>query len=412
MDLSKSYQHNCILDSNAYPDQYGSYEYLAAIGAHRLIEAEKASFEMLKKDILEHSSWLFGHLSYDLKNQLENLESRHLKRFGFSDLSFFEPKILFIQKRGSNHLEIWIQGAEQKGIIEQWLKVEVSESQKETKVKLPQFQARQSKEEYLRAISQLKNEISFGNIYEINYCTEFFSEQADIEPSAIFKKLNVLSPMPFACYYQQGKEYLISASPERYLLKKAEKIYSQPIKGTARRGQTKTEDDQIKETLLSDLKEQTENVMIVDLVRNDLSRTAAKASVKVEELFGIYSFPQVHQLISTVSSQLSEQYHFIDLFKTSFPMGSMTGAPKISAMKIADQQEASRRELYSGSVGYISPEGNFDFNVIIRSLLYSAKNNYLSLSVGGAITDLSEPEKEYEECLLKAKAIFDLNKSD
>ncbi len=410
LDLSKSYEYNCILDSNFYPDPYGSYAFMAAIGAYRLLKADQDSFEALKKEHQKHSSWLFGHFAYDLKNQLEALESRHPKRFNFAALSFFEPKILFLQSRNRDCMEIWVQEEEEK-TIKDWLNAELPNKPQPPKTVLPKLQARQSKEEYLEAIQQLKKEILYGNIYEINYCTEFFSKGAKIEPLEVFKKLNTVSPMPFACFYQHEENYLMSASPERYLLKKANRVYSQPIKGTAKRGQTEQEDTQIKKELQSDLKEQTENVMIVDLVRNDLSRTATKASVQVEELFGVYTFPQVHQLISTVSSKLSEQHHFTDLFNTSFPMGSMTGAPKISAMEIADQQEASRRELYSGSVGYISPEGDFDFNVIIRSLLYSAKNNYLSLTVGGAITDLSDPEKEYEECLLKAKAIFDLNKS-
>ena len=213
--------------------------------------------------------------------------------------------------------------------------------------------------------------------------------------------------MPFASFYKQNQNVLMGASPERYLCKRGDKLYSQPIKGTYRRGKNPEEDKQLKTALRDDLKEQTENVMIVDLVRNDLSRTAAKSSVKVEELFGMYTFPQVHQLISTVSSTLKSDVHFTEAIRCSYPMGSMTGAPKISAMKLIDQYEKTKRELYSGSVGYIDPYGNFDFNVVIRSLLYDTQKQYLSLTVGGAITNQSDAEKEYEECLLKAKAIFE-----
>jgi para-aminobenzoate synthetase component 1 len=214
--------------------------------------------------------------------------------------------------------------------------------------------------------------------------------------------------MPFSAFYKNESNFLMGASPERYIRKVGEYIYSQPIKGTIKRGQNKVEDEQLKQELRQDLKEQTENVMIVDLVRNDLSRTAAKGSVKVEELFGVYTFPQVHQLISTIKSTLSDKFSMFDVIDTTFPMGSMTGAPKISAMQLTENLEKSRRELYSGSVGYISPKGDFDFNVVIRSLLYNAESGYLSLTVGGAITKMAEAEKEYNECMLKAKAIFDL----
>ncbi len=149
----------------------------------------------------------------------------------------------------------------------------------------------------------------------------------------------------------------------------------------------------------------SENIMIVDLVRNDLSRTAVKGSVKVEELCQVYSFRQVHQLVSTVVSEVEKTTSPVDILKETFPMGSMTGAPKISAMKIIEEEEETKRGLYSGAVGYFSPTGDFDFNVVIRSILYNKENKYVSFSVGGAITSKSTPEKEYEECLLKAKAM-------
>jgi para-aminobenzoate synthetase component 1 len=148
--------------------------------------------------------------------------------------------------------------------------------------------------------------------------------------------------------------------------------------------------------------------MIVDLVRNDLSRTATKGSVEVEELCGIYTFKQVHQMISTVVSQVENTTSAVEIIKTTFPMGSMTGAPKISAMKIIEELEETKRGLYSGAIGYFSPEGDFDFNVVIRSILYNSKNQYLSFSVGSAITSEATAEGEYEECLLKAKAMFEV----
>ena len=198
----------------------------------------------------------------------------------------------------------------------------------------------------------------------------------------------------------------MSASPERYLCKRGDVLISQPIKGTAKRNADPEIDHHIKAMLKTDVKEQAENVMIVDLVRNDLTKVAAKGSVKVDELFGIYGFPQVYQMISTVSCKLNPDIHFIDAIKHTFPMGSMTGAPKIRAMELIEQYEFNKRGVYSGALGYITPDADFDFNVIIRSILYDASAEYLSFQVGGAITYAADAEREYEECLLKASAIM------
>jgi para-aminobenzoate synthetase component 1 len=198
---------------------------------------------------------------------------------------------------------------------------------------------------------------------------------------------------------------MMCASPERYLHKHGNTILSQPIKGTARRGTDTGSDNEIKTALQSSIKDRAENVMIVDLVRNDIARSCKTGSVKVEELFGIYTFPQVHQMISTITGQLKEEEPFTNAIRYSFPMGSMTGAPKVKVMELVEKYEHSRRELFSGTVGYISPEGNFDFNVIIRSLFYNAATRYLSYQTGGAITYDSTPEQEWEEMRLKAWAL-------
>jgi para-aminobenzoate synthetase component 1 len=239
----------------------------------------------------------------------------------------------------------------------------------------------------------------------MNFCQEFYAEDAELDPYSYYIHLNKLSPAPFSVFYRTDGNYLISSSPERYLRKTGNRIISQPIKGTAPRHPDPAKDKASKQKLESDPKERAENVMIVDLVRNDLSRTAAKGSVKVEELCGIYSFSQVHQMISTVTSTLDSRFDFVDLLSTTFPMGSMTGAPKIRAMELIEDYEETKRGLYSGAVGYITPDGDFDFNVVIRSVLYNSKTKYLSFITGGAITSGSTAEREYNECLLKAKAI-------
>jgi para-aminobenzoate synthetase component 1 len=189
------------------------------------------------------------------------------------------------------------------------------------------------------------------------------------------------------------------------LRKEGSKIISQPIKGTAKRLLSPIDDEKIAHDLMRDEKERAENVMIVDLVRNDLSKSSKKGSVQVEELCKVYTFKQVHQLISTVVSEVKDDVHPVDVIKDTFPMGSMTGAPKLSAMEIMEELEETKRGLYSGTVGYFTPDGDFDFNVVIRSILYNAAERYVSLSVGSAITAKSNPERECEECLLKAKAM-------
>jgi len=266
-------------------------------------------------------------------------------------------------------------------------------------------QQRISKESYLEKASKILDHIHRGDIYEANFCMEFFAENAIINPMEKFLKLNEISKSPLAVYFKNNKQFLLSASPERYLKKEGELIISQPIKGTAKRFQDPIEDEKSKNQLASDPKERAENIMVSDLVRNDLSRTAQKGSVKVEELCGIYSFEQVHQMISTITSKLDSQYAVVDLIKTTFPMGSMTGTPKVSVLKIIEELEETKRGLYSGAVGYFTPNSDFDFNVVIRSILYNQEKKYVSFSVGSAITSQSVPESEYEECLLKAKAM-------
>jgi len=401
VEWSTQFDMASVLNSNHYADTYGAYSLLAGIGSKRNLR--NGSIQELRDFYTTKKTWLFGHLGYDLKNQLEQLKSSHPSHFDFGDLSFFEPEILVVQKRGED--EVYFHG-ESEVVVNEFID-DLHNFQPKTAV-LPRLQAKIQRQEYLEAIKQLKSEIQFGNIYEINYCQEFYKEQVEVNVAAVYGMLNVKSAMPFSAFYKLENDTLMCASPERFLVKRGDQVYSQPIKGTIKRGASEQEDELLKQQLKSDLKEQTENVMIVDLVRNDLSRTAARGTVRVEELFGVYPFPQVHQLISTVRSTLDSKYDIFDVIETCFPMGSMTGAPKISAMKLADLHEKSRRELYSGSVGYITPDGDADFNVVIRSLMYSEKSRYLSLTVGGAITSLANEETEYEECLLKAKAIFEL----
>ena len=393
--------HAAFLNSNSHCNPHSRYEWIAAIGASHILECNSECFDALKNFRQAQGDWLFGHMSYDLKNDLEKLSTRHSDPMEFARLSFFVPQsLVFANTDGIQVQSLVYQNSSEFLSAMEELNPQLHES---TPV---QLEARTSRQDYLENIHRLKQHLQYGNIYEVNYCVEFAAMVESFSPLDAFRRLNTASQAPFAAFYRRKDQYLLCASPERYLQKSGLKILSQPIKGTAPRSPDPDNDRLHIEKLRQSEKEQSENVMITDLVRNDLSRTAARGSVQVEELFGIYSFNTVHQMISSVSSQLDSRYSVEEVLKTSFPMGSMTGAPKVRAMELIDEHENFARSLYAGSVGYISPDGNCDFNVVIRSLLFNAKTKYLSARVGSAITIHCEPGDEYEECLLKAKALF------
>ncbi len=401
---SRQFQEIAWLDSNEYDSNTGEYEAILAVEAFTAIKTDYVqAFDKLKEYQETTADWIFGYLSYDLKNDVENLSSKNFDGLHFPDLYFFQPqKLIFIKNGQVEFSYLKMVDDEIEHDLEEIENFKVEENSEYAPVKV---EARISREEYLEKIKLMLNHIHRGDIYEANFCQEYYSENVDIDPFDIYRSLNKISTPPFAAFLKLENFNLISASPERYLKKKGDRLLSQPIKGTARRADKVEEDLKIAAELAKDPKEQSENVMIVDLVRNDLSRIAKKGSVKVDELCKVYTFKQVHQLISSVTAEISEDIPPVEALRTSFPMGSMTGAPKISAMKIIESLEESKRGLYSGALGYFTPTGDFDFNVVIRSILYNAENKYLSFSVGGAITAKSDPDKEYEECLLKAKAM-------
>ncbi len=403
---SNQFREVVFLDSNDYQQKYSNYDCVVAVDALTSIKTDfHNAFDDLHQYQSQTKDWLFGYLSYDLKNDIEDLSSNNFDGLHFPDLFFFQPKKLFLLKE--NQLEI-----QYLHFCDDELESDFEEitqcspfGVQDSKVEIKQ---RVSKENYISKVSKMLEHIHLGDIYEANFCMEFYAENAQIHPLETYQKLNAISEPPFAVYLKNNKQFLLCASPERYLKKEGEKVISQPIKGTAKRVFDIELDEQSKLELNQNPKERSENIMIVDLVRNDLSKTASKGSVEVEELCQVYTFKQVHQMISTIVSNVSHHTSPIEIIRTTFPMGSMTGAPKISAMNIIENLEETKRGLYSGAVGYFTPNGDFDFNVVIRSILYNAENQYLSFSVGSAITSLSEPEKEYEECLLKAKAMFEV----
>ncbi|MGB0982293.1 MAG: anthranilate synthase component I family protein [Winogradskyella sp.] len=405
--LSWSQQFNDVvwLNSNTHKNQYSTYDAVLAVDAFTALKTDYFdAFERLKDYQTTTKDWIFGYLTYDLKNTTENLSSNNFDGLAFSDLYFFQPKKLFLIKENTLQIQYlkFVEDEIEDDLldIQQSNKPATQHPSNSIKIK-----PRICKEQYLKKVNKLLAHIHRGDIYEANFCQEFYAEKQVINPLKIFTKLNEISKPPFATFFKNEDKFLLSASPERYIKKEGTTVISQPIKGTAKRSKNKEEDIKLADDLYKDEKERSENIMIVDLVRNDLSHTATKGSVKVKELCKVYSFLQVHQMISTITSQVKPKTHPVDIIKTTFPMGSMTGAPKISALKIIENLEDTKRGLYSGAVGYFAPNGDFDFNVIIRSILYNETKKYISYSVGSAITSKSEPLKEYEECLIKAKAM-------
>jgi para-aminobenzoate synthetase component I len=391
-----------FLDNHDYTSLHHQHDCLLAAGAAALLQTEAGTaFEQLKDFAQKNNDWLFGHLSYDLKNETEQLSSQHPDGVGFADLCFFVPQTVVEMNDGI--VTIHSLEAPPAAIFEAISQCSGTVSPAPVSLHI---QPRISRSTYLTTIHQLQQHIRKGDCYEINFCQEFFADGTRIEPLPVFLALCTVSPNPFAAFYRINHQYLLCASPERYLKKTGQQLISQPIKGTWQRNRDDAAADVLgKKKLYNSQKERSENVMVVDIVRNDLSRVCTEGSVKVDELFGIYSFPQVHQMISTISGRLRDELHFTDALKASFPMGSMTGAPKKRVMELIEQYECRRRGLFAGSVGYITPGGDFDFNVVIRSMLYNHAAPYLSYQVGSGITVYSNPEQEYEECMLKAAAI-------
>jgi para-aminobenzoate synthetase component I len=409
--LNSIYEHICFFDSNqpSNPELKSKYAQLLAIGNVRelVLNDAKNIFDPLRSFLEANNGWIFGYMSYDLKNATEDLQSDNPDSLEFPLLHFFSPLVvieIFPDTRILNYRDEFISEGDAKRIYDLAFSENIpAESQNH----LLGIQNRITRTNYTTAFENLKKHISRGDIYEMNFCQEFFAEKAVIDPVTMYNKLNSISAAPFSAFCRFREHYVLSSSPERFLKKEGAALISQPIKGTIRRSTDKREDEELKRRLRNDLKEQNENVMIVDLVRNDLSRIAKRGTVKVDELFGIYSFLQVHQMISTVSCEVPPDISFDAVIKAAFPMGSMTGAPKVRAMELIEKYESTRRGLYSGALGYIDPQGDFDFSVVIRSILYNASRNYLSFMTGSAITANAEADKEYEECLLKAKAMFE-----
>lgn len=392
---SMQFDYACILNSNhcASACDYDTYEIIAGV-------ANKGAVTYSESNTLNlNNKWQLGYLGYENRNHLHGIISNKPTKSGFDSSFFFEPEFLITIKKGSSEVEVH-------GNLELSIQEIMSypkDANTNTEVKLT---ARVTRENYIDTIEQIKENIIKGTFYELNYCMEFYQDEIEINPGLVFNKLLSISPTPFASFFKHNQQFLMCASPERFIKKTSRIIISQPIKGTIKRGKNKDDDEALKTKLKQSDKERAENIMIVDLMRNDLAQCALTGTVRVDELFGLYTFATVHQLISTVSATLVPEISLLEILDHTFPMGSMTGAPKREVMHFIAQIEPTARGLFSGSVGYVNPNNDFDFNVVIRSITYNQDNRYLSCHVGSAITYDADAAAEYEECLLKAETMF------
>jgi para-aminobenzoate synthetase component 1 len=368
---------------------------MLAVGVINDIElSNKNLFDELKSFAQKNPGWLFGHINYPSSQQNE---------IGFPSAYFFQPEIMVSVSEN----QVRISSNTKKNTQEIFREIE-----KQSNV-IPENNATQivckpdhSQNEYLGNLKKILAHIQRGDCYEINFCRHFLSNDVEVNPTYLYQQLKTVSPNPFAAFYKLTDKYCICSSPERFLKKTGDMVISQPIKGTSRRDLTDSDNDELlKNQLKNSPKERSENVMIVDLVRNDLSKIATEGSVTVKELFEMYSFPQVHQMISTIAGNVDSSMHWTEIIDACFPMGSMTGAPKKKVMEFIEKYETVPRGLFSGTIGYITPEGDFDFNVIIRSLFYNQTKKHLSYFAGGGITINSNPIQEFEETNVKVSAI-------
>ncbi len=392
----KGFSTFCFLDNQQYAVAPQEYELLVGVGITDFIEG--ADLGQLDT-FLTKNRWYFGHLAYHLSLSIHHFTSAKKDRIGFAPYYFFVPQIVIEIKEAL----VVIHAEKPDAIFRQ---INLQAIDKPSAFIAIYTQAALSKEQYIGKIEKLREHILRGDCYEINFCQELFSEDCSIDPFDVYQKLTAISPNPFSAFYKLNDTYVLCASPERFLKKTGNKVLSQPIKGTIKRSlQNEAEDQALKSDLQQSQKDQSENVMVVDLVRNDLSRICNEGSVVVEELYGIYSYPQVHQMISTISGELKDNMLFSEILHATFPMGSMTGAPKHRVMQLIEEYEPSARGLFSGSIGYIKPGGDFDFNVVIRSIMYNAANRYLTYQVGSGITFHSNAESEWKECLVKVEGL-------
>lgn len=393
----------CFMDSHEYQNIAGNYDFIAAAGSNCCWYNGSHDALSLQEYLESKQDWLFGHFNFEWQHTELGFQNIKPDASGFESVNLFQPLHIIYCKGDIITITSLTEEPDKLYQLIHQFPDALNQPGVKNDIRL---QAAVSREEYIKHVEALRYHIHRGDCYEINYCIEFYSLKNTIDAVTIYNKLSEFSPAPMSCLYRNEDAWLICSSPERFISKKDDLVFSQPIKGTIQRNATDFfQDERLKQELKNSNKDQVENVMIVDLVRNDLSRFCEAGSVKVQELFGVYSFAQVHQMISTIVGKADKEISFQDVMKACFPMGSMTGAPKRKVLELIHQYESGSRGIFSGTIGYISPENNFDWNVVIRSIMYNKTSGYLGYKVGSGITFQSNPEQEYEECMLKAYAL-------
>lgn len=395
---AEGFDYAVFLDScSTSIDRYGEYEFILGV-ADRDTETCQSWQELEEKVSQGTPAWWFGSLTYDAKNELEpKLTTENPSLLPFPNLVFFQAESVIFQRKGENHVESYppysIRLSEGRVLAQAGIRLEKN------------LESNFTKEEYLETVEALRQHIFEGDCYEINLSQNFHTLAELESPAALFRRLTEISPTPFAAFARFRETYLLCASPERFLQLKGDRLLTQPIKGTAPRAADPEKDRELVNQLRASRKEQAENVMIVDLSRNDLYRSSVVNGVRVPHLYEVQSFAKVHHLVSTVEGTKSEEVSSLRAIANTFPPGSMTGAPKFRSCELIEQYERHARGMYAGSIGYIAPNGDFDLNVVIRSMIWNAPSKVFSYQMGGAITWDSDPEAEYRETLFKASAI-------
>lgn len=380
----------------------GSFPQMLAVGLEELLRYKPNTFfETLEAKC---GKWWLGFIGYGLRTQVEQVPITNPSPVDFPESYLFSPKLLLrlldhetIEATGP-WAEYWLAHRN----LPKSLSLQVSGEP----MRFGEPMAWVKEEAYQQGFDKIKHHIAEGDVYELNYCVPFTAVTHGSDPSDMALAMLKEQDAPFGAVLKMDQRFIISLSPERYLKKQGKELVCQPMKGTAPRAADPEVDHANAQKLRESEKERAENMMIVDLVRNDMARASIPGTVAVTEMFGVYPFARVHQMISTITGYLTEGNSGLKALKYAFPMGSMTGAPKVRAMQIIDEVEAFERGPYSGALGYITPSGDYDFNVLIRSLFIDTPRRMAFFAAGGAITWDATAHDEWAEIQLKASHIL------
>jgi len=398
LSWAAGFDYVCFLDScETDTDRYGRYEFILAVADEETDVCY--SWEELRANVEpDYDYWWFGSLSYEARTSLEpRLKSENPPRIAFPEVCFFRAETVIFLRKGESKVESIPSFAAHLAEGRTLPPAEVYLTSR--------LSSDFTRAEYVATVETLRQHIYEGDCYEINLSQNFYAEAQIPSPASLWRQLTDVSPTPFAAYAKFGPIHSLGASPERFLQLKGDRLLTQPIKGTAPRDPDQQRDTELLRQLQDSHKDQAENVMIVDLSRNDLYRSSVVNGVSVPQLYEVQSFAKVHHLVSSVVAEKDESISPLQAVAHTFPPGSMTGAPKVKSCELIDQYERHARGIYAGSIGYIAPGGDFDLNVVIRSMVYHEEKGLMSYQTGGAITWDSDPEAEFEETLVKARAM-------